>query len=127
MGSSDVEGHGSCGIGSEVEGLKEGSVEGEDSDMRALEAKVSGRVAIEGSGVWAGLAAREEALAKGFEAANGFGAPVEEKGFVGPVEVKGFVVPLLEVGPPPNNWAPMFCGCAAGSGSFAGICAEGFV
>lgn len=51
FGSSEVEGHGSCGIGSDIEGLKEGSVEGEESDMRALDAKVSGRPAIEGSGV----------------------------------------------------------------------------
>lgn len=46
------------------------------------------------------MAAREEALAKGFKVANGFAVPEEEKGFVGPVEAKGFVVPLLGVGPP---------------------------
>lgn len=32
-------------------GLKEGSVGGEESEIRAFEAKVSGRVAIEGEGV----------------------------------------------------------------------------
>jgi hypothetical protein len=78
------------------------------SEIWALEANVSGRVAMEGSGVWAGLAASEDALTKGFEVEKGFNfAPEVEN---------GFAVEVLELDPP-NSWAPILVCCGAGAGA----------
>ena len=105
-----MEGHGSCGVDAWVFCLKEESVGGDVDEMRAFEAKVSGRFSIVGVGVWAGFAASEDTPANGFEVEKGFDVPDVEKGFEAGV---------LEVDPP-NNWAPMLaCGCA-GSGTAAG-------
>jgi len=87
---------------------------GEDADMRAFEAKVSGRsdesCAGEGwVGCCAGFAAREEALAKGLEELeNGFD-PLLEKGFSGLEPFEGLV--------PKREEPRSTCGfCGAGSG-----------
>jgi hypothetical protein len=114
-------GHGSCGIGEGAEALKEASVGGVVSEIRAFEAKVSGRVAMDGSGVWAGFAASNEALAKGFDVEKGFDCnPEFEKGFIGPEVEKGFAVGVVVL-EPPNSCAPMLgCCCKAGSGAAAG-------
>jgi hypothetical protein len=108
-----------------VEVLKEGSVGGAVSEIRAFEAKVSGRAARDGSGVWAGFAASDEALAKGFDVEKGFDCnPEFEKGFIGPEVEKGFAVGVLVLDPP-NSCAPILgrC-CEIGSGAAAG---EGLV
>jgi len=88
---------------------------GSGDAMRAFEAKVSGRSAVEDVsgagcvGCCAGFAAREEALAKGFEEfENGFD-PVLEKGFSGLEPLAGFV--------PKREDPRSICGfCSAGAG-----------
>jgi hypothetical protein len=72
----------------------------EDAEIRAFEAKVSGRFVM--SEVWVGFAARLEAPAKGLlEVENGFGKVFE-------VEEKGFAFALLAGPVPPKSWLPMF-------------------
>jgi hypothetical protein len=89
--------------------LNEGSDEVE-GEIRALEAKVSGRLAA-GSGLWAGFAARKEVPA------NGFAAPDVEKGFDDIPEPEdaenGFADVGGPLGEPPKSCAPTLgCGCS---------------
>lgn len=75
--------------------MKAGLAAGEDSKIRALEAKVSG--SVDTSGVCAGFAASEEVLANGLlEAEKGFeDAPEPDE--------NGFAFVLADGPVPPNN------------------------
>lgn len=97
---------------------------GSGDEMRAFEAKVSGREAVEVmsfSGCWGGcggFAAREEVPANGFngedEDAKGFAEAEDDA----PVE-NGLLEDEADDGFTPNSEAPMFdcCFCAGSSGT----------